>query len=187
MRRACIPFFSIFLFSFRGWWRRRRAFPLLIVSSLLVPSIRVWTVHLQMSANSFQRRHLSRLVLWVYGRKRENFHLICQSLCWNLLSAGNGAFIIIYFVVFLIHPFIESICIKDPLGMNLEYKGRGWGMKAKARYRLYLGETWVQCLHYVVLWVSPRGIPLGPGVAQNKTKTVKNVQRPTVLDLSGEA
>lgn len=107
-------------------------------------------------------------MLWVYGRKRENFHLICQSLRWNLLSAGNRAFVIIYFVVFLIHPFIESICIKDPLGMNLEYNGRGWGMNAKAGHRLYLGETWVQCLHHVALWVSPRGIPLEPSVAQNK-------------------
>lgn len=58
------------------------------------------------------------------GRKKRNFHLICQCLGWNLLSAGDRVFIIIYFVVFLIHPFIEGICVQDPLCMNLKDKGR---------------------------------------------------------------
>lgn len=57
---AGIPFLSIFLLSFWGWWRRWGALSLLIVPSLLVPSIWIWAVHLQvgelgqMSANNLQ-------------------------------------------------------------------------------------------------------------------------------------
>lgn len=58
------------------------------------------------------------------GKKNRICHLICQCLGWNLLSAGDRVFVIIYFVVFLIHPFIEGVGVQDPLCMNLKYKSR---------------------------------------------------------------
>lgn len=78
----------------------------------------------QMSTNNLQWKLVLRLILRGPRRKKRNFHLICQCLGWNLLSAGDRVFVIIYFVVFLIHPFVEGVCVQDPLCMHLKYNGR---------------------------------------------------------------
>lgn len=82
-----------------------------------------WRIGVNVSNNAQCTLRYLRLMLRYQGRKERNFHLICQSLGWNLLSAGDRIFVIIYFIVFFIHPFIEGICVQDPLCMNLKYKG----------------------------------------------------------------